>query len=276
MLHVDHPGDQDAGIADDQAAGLEHQGAAEIVRDALDHRGIGGGLRRTFAVEVIGDAEAAAEIDVADGVAVGAQGLHELGEDAERGLHGAEIGDLAADMDVDAGDLDALHLRRAGVDLAGVLQRNAELVLRLAGRDLGVRAGIDVRVDAHGNAGGVAGLLREARQQIEFGLGLDVEAVDVGCERGAQLGLGLADAGEHDFPRRDAGCQGALQLAAGDDVGAGAALGQGAQHRLIGIGLHGVADQHVLAGEGVREHAVVPLQGGGGIAVERGADGGGE
>src|SRR5690349_24000562 len=48
-----------------------------------------------------------------------------------------------SDMDVDAGDLDALHLGGAGVDLAGVLQGNAEFVLRLAGRDLGVRAGID-------------------------------------------------------------------------------------------------------------------------------------
>ena len=31
VLHIDHAGDQDAGIADDHAARLEHQRAAEIV-----------------------------------------------------------------------------------------------------------------------------------------------------------------------------------------------------------------------------------------------------
>ena len=31
VLHIDHPGDQDAGIADDHPARLEHQRAAEIV-----------------------------------------------------------------------------------------------------------------------------------------------------------------------------------------------------------------------------------------------------
>ncbi len=66
------------------------------------------------------------------------------------------------------------------------------------------------------------------------------------------------------FCRRDAGRQRAPQLAFRDDVGAGAQLGQRLQHRLVGIGLHRIADHRVEVGEGVAEHAVVPLS----VAVE--------
>ena len=86
-LHIDHARDEDAGIADDHPARLEHQRAAEIMRHPLDHRGIGGRHRRRLAVHVIGNAEPAAEIDMRDGVAVGAQRLHEFGQHPERGLH---------------------------------------------------------------------------------------------------------------------------------------------------------------------------------------------
>ena len=45
-----------------------------------------------------------------------------------------------------------------------------------------------------------------------------------------------------------------------------------ASTRLVGVRLHGVADQRVLAGEGLGEHAVVALQRRGRIAIERRAD----
>ena len=169
------------------------------MRDALDHRGIGVRRGRRLAVPVIGNAEPAAEIDMRNVVAVGAQHLHEIRQDAIGGLQLAEIGDLAADMHVDAGDLDSRQLRRARIDLARMRDRNAELVLGLAGRDLGMRAGIDVGIDADGDARGLAGLDRKPRQQFELGLGFDVDAEDVGGERGAQFGLGLADAGKQDL-----------------------------------------------------------------------------
>ena len=91
-------------------------------------------------------------------------------------------------------------------------------------------------------------------------------------QRRAQLGFGLADAGEHDLVRRNAGGQRPLQFAAGHHVGAGAELRQRAQHRLVGVRLHGVAHQRLLAGEGVGEHPVVTLQGRGRIAIEWRAD----
>ena len=102
VLHMDHARHQDAGIADDQPARLEHQRAAEIVRDALDHRGIGVRRGRRRAIPVIGNAEPAAEIDVRNAVTVGAQHVHEIRELAIGDLETAEIGDLAADVHVDA------------------------------------------------------------------------------------------------------------------------------------------------------------------------------
>ncbi len=115
-------------------------------------------------------------------------------------------------------------------------------------------------------------LAGEPRQQFEFGLGFDVDAEDVGRQRRAQFGFGLADAGEQDLLRRNAGRQRALQFAAGNHVRAGAEFCQRAQHRLVGVGLHGVADQRLLAGKGLAEHPVMALQRRGRIAIERRAD----
>ena len=64
-LHVEHARDQDAGIADDEAARLEDQPAAEPARRALDHGRIGVRVGRRLVVLAVGNAEAAAEIDVA-------------------------------------------------------------------------------------------------------------------------------------------------------------------------------------------------------------------
>ena len=53
-------------------------------------------------------------------------------------------------------------------------------------------------------------------------------------------------------------------------------LRQRAQHRLVGVGLDGKADERVLPGEGFGQHAVVPLQRRRRIAIERRAHLGGE
>ena len=89
-------------------------------------------------------------------------------------------------------------------------------------------------------------------QQLELGLGLDVDAEDVVVERERELVRGLADAGEHDLLRRHAGRERALQLAARDDVGAGAEPRQRRDHRLVGIRLHRVADERRHIGERAR------------------------
>ena len=64
----------------------------------------------------------------------------------------------------------------------------------------------------------------------------------------------LADAGEDDALRRHAGGQRAAQFAFRDDVGAGAQLGQQAQHGEVRVRLDREADQRPGCGrEGVGE-----------------------
>src|SRR6516165_3766608 len=64
----------------------------------------------------------------------------------------------------------------------------------------------------------------------------------------------------------------ALELAFRHHVGAGAETGERLDHRLVGIRLHGVADQRLHVGKGVREHVVMPAERGGRVAIKWGRD----
>ena len=68
---------------------------------------------------------------------------------------------------------------------------------------------------------------------------------------------------------RDAGRQRAAQLAFRHHVGAGAELAEQLDDGLVGIGLHGVADQCVEAGERLAEDVEMAGQRGRRIAIER-------
>ena len=69
LLHVDDARDQNAGIAGDHAAGFEDIFQAEVAQRALHHGGIFIGVRRHVIGAAIGNAEAAAQIEMADVVA---------------------------------------------------------------------------------------------------------------------------------------------------------------------------------------------------------------
>ena len=139
-----------------------------------------------------------------------------------------------------------------------------------------MRLGVHVGVDAQRDAGGAAKAGGDLAQGVQLGLGLHVEAEDALAQREGHLVPRLADAGEDDAVGRHAGGQRAAQLALRDHVHAGAQPRQGGDHGLVGVGLDGVADQRVEAGEGLLQHPVVPLQRGGGIAIERRAHLGGD
>ena len=98
-------------------------------------------------------------------------------------------------------------------------------------------------------ARGLAPRRRHLAQLAQLGDRLDIDLVDVGVERGGKLGAGLADPGEDDALRRNAGGESTSQLAFGDHIGAGAEPGKKPQHRLIGIRLDRIADERRIAGE---------------------------
>ena len=109
-----------------------------------------------------------------------AQRPRELGEATERGLEGGESGELRADVDVEAHDLDAWEPGGANVDLARAAPSDAELGLRPARRDLVVAGGVDPGVDPDGDRGGGARSGGDFAQGLELGFGLHVELKDAG------------------------------------------------------------------------------------------------
>ena len=244
----------------------------EILRAAADDLRVGERVGRRRVVLAIGDAETAAEVDMAQAVPIGHEVAGEIGEELRRVVERRELGDLAADMGVDADDGEAGKAGRVRVDLPCARDRHAELVFRAAGRDLAMRSGVDVGIDADRNR-----RLHPFRQghlgeRRHLRLALDVEAQDAGVEARGHLGARLADAREDDALARHPGGARAAQLALRDDVHAGAEAREGLQHRLVGIRLDGVADERLAADESLGEDAVMPRQRGGRVAVERRPD----
>ncbi len=176
-------------------------------------------------------------------------------------------------MHVDAPDRKARKRAGPGVDFAGAGDRHAELVLRLAGRNLGVGLRVDVGVDADGDRSERAAGGGDGRERLEFRLRLDVEAEDFFVEPEVHLRLRLADAGKDDPLAWHGRRPRSPEFPLADHVHAGPEPGEGSQDRLVGIGLHRVEDQSVLTGEGGAKHIEVPLDGGARIAIERRADG---
>ena len=119
---------------------------------------------------------------------------------------------------------------------------DAELAVGPAGGDLVQGAGIDVGVDAQGHRRFRAALAGDLGQQFQFRKRFDVELHDAGIKPGGHLRRGLADPGKDDALGRNAGGQRAAQFALGDNVGAGAEIGEGLDHRLVGVGLECIAD----------------------------------
>ncbi len=149
---------------------------------------------------------------------------------------------------------------------------HAELVFGLAGGDLLVCPGVDIRIDAQRHRRCLSRRHGARRQQFELRLGFDIEAVNAGGECKIHLARRLADAGKDYFFGRDAGCERPAQFTFRNHVRAGTELGQRAQHGLVGIRLRRVADQRVEFGEGFGEDPEMARQRRRRVAVERSAD----
>ena len=140
-----------------------------------------------------------------DPMPVAAQRSHEFGEQREGVVERPHVGDLRADVHIDADHGEPGQGAGALIDGAGARDRHAELVLRLSGRNLGVRVSVDVWVDADSDARRIAAGARDFGQRFQFGLGLDVEAEDALVKPERHLVSRLADAREDDLVARHAG-----------------------------------------------------------------------
>ncbi len=162
-LHVDDAGDENAGVTDNHTTGFEIELCTEIANRLFDDARIFVRMRRHVVATLVGHAEAAAEVDVIDGVAIGAQRADQFAHECEGAPEWIEIGNLAADMHVDAGGIDPRQLGGPGIEAGRISERHAELRFGLTRRDLSVGLGIDIRIDTKRDLGGSAEAMSRSR-----------------------------------------------------------------------------------------------------------------
>ena len=104
------------------------------------------------------------------------------------------------------------------VDPIGGVDVDAELVLAQAGGDVGMGAGVYVRIDADRYRGHDAQGGGDPFQAYQLGLRLQIKAADADLQGAAHFVGALADAGEDDPGRVTSRRQHPLQLTDGDDV----------------------------------------------------------
>ena len=203
---------------------------------------------------------------------LGPQAMREVGHLEIGLLEGFQLGQLAADMDVDAHHLDPRQGCGFGIDLGRAGDGDAELVVLLAGGDLFMGAGVHIRIDADGDRRGHAQRHGHLGQGAQFGFAFHVELPDAPGQGQPHLFARLADAGEYDpFPRH-AGGAGAAVFPARNHIHPGAEVAQQFQHCQVGQRLDGKADHMRQRRQRLGEQMVMPRQGGRGIDVEGRAD----
>ena len=267
-LHPDHPRHQHAGEPRDHPPRLEREFDVPVARDPRDHRGIGV-ERRNDVVGAVGDAEATAEIDAGDGMTARAQVCHQPTDPIIGLLQRGEIAQLAADVQRDPDQVETVQARQSIVHRGDVGDRHPELVAAPPRRDLGMRAAVDVGIDAQHRRRPPALRMGQRGEHLSLFLQFEVELTDAGSERAGEFAVGLADARKDDVRCRDPRVERAPHLAPGNDVGAEPAPGQQVQHRAVRVRLDGKRDAHAWQD---RQRRPEPLrciaQRGGGIDVD--------
>src|SRR5579884_2383638 len=270
-LAVDDARDEDARVADERAARLEHERERQPSQPGPERGGIG--FRRGRGFLVVGDAHAAAEVEVPQLRREPDVGelIEQMAHAAERVDEGRRVGELRADVAVEA---DRGHVGqgvRAAIGGERLGDGDAELALLHAGGDVRVRLRVDVGIHPQRHGRAHAEARGDALDGLELLGRLDVEHQDALLERVGDLLGGLADAREHDAPRVGSGAQRLPELAARHDVEAGARAREEVEDREVVVRLHREADEVRRAGERGVEGVEGSEQRRAAVDVERGA-----
>ncbi len=267
LLHVDDARQERARGPDDAAAGLEDDGQTRIADDGQDGGGVF--LRRRRDRAVVGDAQAPAQVEVLDRQPVGSEIARERDDRGGGAPERLEIHDLRADVRVEADDLEARTILHALAQVAGLGDRHAELVGLEASRDVGMAASVDVGIDADGDARARLAGAGDGVDALELALRLGVDRLHAQVDRLRQLGACLADAGEDDLRRDEAGAQRDVDLAAGIRVDLAAERPQEPYDRERRVGLERVMQRVRIRGKGLVRGAVARRDRRGAVDVER-------
>lgn len=266
-LDVENAGEEHPGVADHGASGFGDEGAAGGSDGRCDGRCPFGRFGRVLLV--VAYAESAADVDIAEVYAERADVRDEGGELFGGFAEGADLGELAPDVGVDAHDVDVGHLRRLGIDAEGIPVGDAELVFLEAGRYVGMRLRVHIRIDAEGDRGLDTHQPGDGIDDTEFRFRFHVEHEDAGAEGVFDLLLGLPHARVDDAVGGESGPERAEKLAARDDVRAEPARCEMAEDADPGVGLHGVAGEMRHALERAVDGVNVTVERGVGVHIER-------
>ena len=96
-------------------------------------------------------------------------------------------------MDGHAPHIQAVFLRKPGIDFGSSIQRDTELVLPLAGRDFFMGAGIDIGIDAKGAGCAAAMPFSDCSQFVSLFLALDIELADACFQSMQEFRMGFSD-----------------------------------------------------------------------------------
>ena len=260
-LEIQHLGDTHASIADQRAPGFDHQFALpEAARVQLGQQLCQQGIGRRWIVAVVVDAQSATQVDVVELNPRYFDGCYQI----QHPVHGVQvwgaIGDLGADVAVNAHNAQTRQLRRALVGRQCVLMGHTKFVALEPGRNIGMGFRIHVRIDPDADGCFAAKFQSNRVQDREFGFAFHIEAADTDLQGQAHFRAGFANPRKNDLAHVATGGDDAREFARRDDVKAAARLGKNLQHPQRGVGLHGVTnlglatDETPLVGGQRRQH----------------------
>ena len=185
----------------------------------------------------VANTDAATNVDMPQRNAPRAQTVHELTK--ARGGCGERRGvvEERADVAADADDLELAFFRRVAVEALRFDVGDAKFGLAQARRDIGVRAGVNVRIDAQCDRRPRAEATRDARHALELGSRFHVDATDAARQRELDLRFALTDPREQSLGSVAAGGEHSRELTAGHDVEARAQPREQRKDRKVGIRL---------------------------------------
>ncbi len=172
-------------------------------------------------------------------------------------------------MASDPGNPHILEIARPAIHRQSAVHGDAELRSHQPRGDVGVRIGVDVRVDAQCDRRPTPHARGDPIDALELRLGFDVDGHDPRLQGEADFRFALADPGENCLGRIATGAQHPFELAARDDVEAGAEGSEQSDDGQVRVCLYRIADQVLAGAEGFVEDPPVSLEGGPRVDIAR-------
>src|ERR1043166_3603017 len=256
-LHVFHPSNENARVADHEPARFQKNSQSEWLKQR--HQGLRVSLRSenvlcllllpptrraAFERRIVNDAKSSTDAEELEAV-FGGELLRERQNFLHRQFERLHLRELRANVHLDAAQAQVLQFAHARIDAFDLLVGDAKFIFVSARRDFGVCARIHVWIHAHGDWSDLLETCRDFIDALQLRLALDVEGIDSFAQREFDLVLRLAHTGEDAFLWIATCGNHTAQFALAHDVETTAEVGEGADDREVRIRFHRKANEMV-------------------------------